>query len=241
MRDTCQNTVRDVWSQAEPYLMPAAIAAGVTFIVHQLWGATASLCFGAAVVGIGAAFPFLITELTQNDISLSVARLVLIGVLPFFGPVGILGSVALSAISSFTQDIRLFSIRSKLSDADRLAADIIKKREELIKARQTMIQECTEKNIAAENYWKSARPVESVYQSIDRYEQMTKDNQAFFANMLEQLKKQESHAAAADIIEDIKKFKVFIDAVTAKYEEVKRRALAAYVKIDTIPRNYGNI
>ncbi len=241
MRDACQNTLQEAWSKTEPYLMPAAIAVGVTFIVHQLWGATAALCFGAAAVGIGAAFPFLITELTQNDISLSVARLVLIGILPFFGPVGILGSVALSAISSFTQDIRLFSIRSKLSDADRLAADIIKKREELIKARQTLIQECQEKNVAAENYWKSARPVESVYQSIDRYEQMTKDNQAFFANMLEQLKKQESHEAATDIIEDIKKFKVFIDAVTAKYEEVKTRALAAYLRIDTIPRNYGNI
>jgi hypothetical protein len=218
-----ENRCQHIWSTVEPYLVPCAIASGVTFVVNQLWGTIAAISFAGSAVGISIAFPFLVTQMTADDAFMGIARLVLIAVLPFFGTYGIVGSVGLSALASLTQDVRLYSIRAKVAQADSIACAIEKKQQELSEARKAMIKECDERNASAESYWRSVRPVEGVTQALERYERMTQENQRFFAQMVEQLGKPGSHEAAAEIITDIKKFKKFVDDTAHRSNQINNR------------------
>lgn len=226
-----QNRCQDMWISVEPYVIPSVIASGVVFVVNQLWGNIAAICFAAGAVGIGAAFPFIVTQITKDDAVMGFARLVLIAVLPFFGPYGIVGSVGLSVAFSLARDIRLYAIRAKIAEADAITTTIENKHKELMEARKSMIAECDKKNADAENYWRSARPVDAVYQALERYEGMTKDNQAFFIKTIERMGASDNHEAAGEIIEDIKKFKEHIDSLMVKNLEIKKSVAAALLQM----------
>lgn len=226
-----QNRCQDIWTSVEPYLVPCAVASGVTFLVNQIWGNIAALCFAAGAVGMGVAFPYLVTEITKDDVLMGFARLVLIAVLPFFGPLGIAGSVGLSALSSLTQDVRLYAIRAKVAEAGANAFAIEKKHEDIAKERKTMIEECDKKNQVAETYWHSVRPVNSVYQALEKYERMIQDNQAFLIKTLEQFGASGDYKAAEAIIDDIKRLKAFIDSLTAENLEINKYVNAALLRI----------
>lgn len=218
-----ENRSQHIWSNVEPYIVPCALASGVAFVVNQLWGAIAAISFAGGAVGIGIAFPYLVTQMTTDDAFMGIARLVLTAVLPFFGTYGIVGSVGLSALASLTQDVRLYSIRAKVAQADSIACAIEKKQQELSEARKAMIKECDERNASAEAYWRSVRPVEGVTQALERCERRAEESQAFFKDAINRLGAPGSHDSAEEIIVDIKKFKAFVDATTRRNHELNTR------------------
>jgi len=195
--------------------MPATIAAGVAIVINQLWGTVMACGFAAGVVGITITFPFLITEISKQDMAISVARLTLIAVLPFFGTWGILASVALAAASAFTQDIRLYNIRAKIKEANGLAEEIKKDREALIIARKEMLEECAAKNESAREFWQNAKPLEDVHAALARYKALVEQNKAFFDKVIADLDKAGESAEAKNLIATLEELKKTVEGLVA--------------------------
>ncbi len=210
--------------------MPTTIAVGVAVIVNQLWGSVAACGFAAAVVGTCVTFPFLISEVTKQDMAISIARLTLIAVLPFFGTWGILASVALAAASAFTQDIRLYNIRSIIKEANSLAEDIKKERASLILARKELLEECEAKNKSAKEFWENARPLKEVNELILRYKELAAQNKAFFDKVIEDLDRQGETEQAEEFVKTFDLLKSTIEDLRVKYSALESVVAGALQK-----------
>ncbi|MBS0655377.1 MAG: hypothetical protein JSR46_06360 [Verrucomicrobia bacterium] len=156
----------DAWDDLKPYVMTAVIGVGVAFVVSQVWGGVAAVCFLAGSVGFAAAFPSIITQITKDDLLISLIRAVMLVVLPFFGPLGILGSVSIAVISEFASDIRLFTIREKLSACDEMLGDLKKKLNERTQEREAMLVNAEEICSEGETYLQSLKTDEEVLSVI---------------------------------------------------------------------------
>jgi hypothetical protein len=152
--ETVQREGQKMWGMVEPYAVPGAVAAGVTFIVNQIWGEVAAVCFLAGAMGFAFAFPSVISQITQDDVVMVVVRSILTIALPFFGPIGIAGCVGISVLSNIAQDLRLYSIREKLSRADAIGVELEKKAHERALEREKLIAKANEKALEAEKMFK---------------------------------------------------------------------------------------
>ncbi len=218
-----QTRCQDGWTRIEPYILPTTIAVGVAVVINQIWGSFAACGFAAACLGSCITFPFLITEVTKQDMAISIARLTLIAVLPFFGTWGILASVALAAASAFTQDIRLYNIRSMIKEANAIADEIKRDRESLLIARKELIEECEAKNKSAQEFWSNARPLKEVNEQIARYKALTEQNKAFFDEVIEGLHKQGETSAADKLVATLDDLRLTIDVLAKKFVLLEAR------------------
>jgi len=220
-----QTRLQETWTQVEPYAMPAGVAVGSALVINQLWGSVAAASFAAALVIAGTTFPHLITEITEQDLALGGARIVLMAVMPFFGAWGIIASLCLGAVSSFTQDIRLYSIRRDVKENIRLANEIKREREELIQQRIAMVEECEQKCREAEEFWQRQQPVNAVSESIARYEALTEENRRFFENALNNPEFQNRTDEAKELVDQLEELKAYVLTLAAENRQLTEQVL----------------
>jgi hypothetical protein len=210
--------IQHAWKASEPYHMPAVIASGVCVIVAQVWGATMAACFTVGVVGFACAFPQVVTQLTSDDVLLPMARLVLMAVLPFFGPLGIASSVAIAAVSMGSQDLQLFRLRAKQAANQAMISDIKSKSQDLLDARCALIKECNEANASNLAHWNERQPAQAVLTALDRVEKMIREGKADMENTLSSLTQEEALEKARGIAAEFAELRAFVDRLAAQYD-----------------------
>ncbi len=196
MLQSVQSHMQMVYREVEPYAMPAAVMTATALIINQLWGTAPAASFLGAATVIGFTFPHIITEISEQDFALGGARIVLMATLPFFGTWGIIASVCLATISSFTQDIRLYTIRSELKKNRKEVQEIRETRDDLIAKRESMVQECEAKLKAAEEYWKRTTLADDVKASIKDYGELIDSNSSFLTTLYQNV---EAHNLVKEI------------------------------------------
>ncbi|MBS0634280.1 MAG: hypothetical protein JSR37_02310 [Verrucomicrobia bacterium] len=221
-------SAQNMWARIEPLVAPAAVGLGATLAVSYLYGSVAACCFGAVLVGAGIELHDTIVNISKNEIFVGIARLVAMAVLPFFGTWGIFASVGIAAFSSFSLDVRLHAVRQKQKEADRLIQTIQRQREALQKELQTMAEERTTHNARLEAFFKGVKPLDAIIQTLDRFEESIKKVQS----SLEEKLAQEDYTAANDILDEISRFKAFVDKTAADAFELHKHIAAITVKLE---------
>ncbi len=215
MLQVIQGHIKKSYESIEPYAMPVGIAGGTALIIHQLWGAVAACSFVAATSVIGAAFPHIITELTKEDLALGGLRIVLMATLPFFGTWGIIASVCLATVSSFTQDIRLYTIRSEIKRNIELAEEIKATREDLIAKRESMVRECNQKLEEAKAFWSREPIADQIKASIKEYGTLVDQNTGFLQNLSQNVQ-------AHGLLEEIESVKAMVLALAKEAKDAHK-------------------
>lgn len=200
--------IQNSWREIEPYIVPAAVTAGVTFMVHRVWGDVAALCFASSTFGFALGFPAIVKELTKDDLLFGMVRIVVSVALPFFGPQGVVLSAVFSLGSFLLRDVRLYMVRQQLSQANSKLAELTKKAEERAKGRQKMVDDCNALNKKTEETLQAIPPTDDVVnRAVQAFEQKITETENFLVKVITGAHLEDREQLARRMINEIENLK----------------------------------
>lgn len=231
-----QNRAYDAWTRVEPYVVPGAVVAGVTLIVSQVWGHVAATCFLAVAVGVGVTFPFIVTELTKGNFYLSIAQQMIVVVMPLFGPPGVIGAAALSALLIVAKDIRIYQLRGEINSVAQKVSTYSTKLAAEIEKTKKQIDDFNKKETQIDTKLKG---LETVDQNISRADKLLgeiKEKREFLDATLKEFDSKENERKEAtgkkkieiaDLKKDIEETKQKVDTHIAEIEPLLQQVREA--------------
>lgn len=220
-----QNGWQDVWTKAEPYVVPVAFAGGVALLVNLVWGNIASACFVVVAGSVGLKYPSLIKVIAEDNFLMSLARLVLMAVLPFFGTLGILGMVTMSAASTLVKDFRLYVCRERLELAEAKITATNTRRQEQITSTAAMIVEYRANEAMMNDKLKELQASQGVVDRAGSLLAELKEKRDDLETKLndKSIESQEVRKIAADMKDQITKLEENFATMNANYQALQAR------------------